>query len=115
RLYLACCVGLIGILLLNPLYTQSHINALRHGLASLCLVLFVVEFAQRRYWRSLIWALVSASFHLSALLHLPLLLAVAITRGRRPALIAWIMTLFTGLYLLGVTDDVTKHISPSLY
>lgn len=112
--YLFAFLGLIGIFLINPLYQQAHINAIRHGLSAMAVVIFVIHRVLGKTKPSLIWGVLAVSFHWSALMYVPLVALVKFSRiGLVFLFLVW--NVLVVLYLLGTTDDIVLAVSPQLH
>lgn len=105
----------MSFFLINPLFLQANINALRHGVAAMLLVVAFTSFSRKANINAVIFYVLSVLFHYSSILLAPFLLIFLLpVRYLLPAAVVIYAVLFA-VYILGWSEYLVFLYAPDIY
>lgn len=91
-----------SLVLASPFFLNAQVNLLRQGIGAPLVLLSAVYFFRRRFWLSLLSAVIAIGFHYSSVLFLVLFPLLRLERKWLYALVG----LLAGAYILGATESL---------
>ena len=107
---------LLGCLLISPMMISAQINGIRQGISSLSIMIFALELSKNKYNRAIYFALISITFHYSAVLYIASILgarlALPLLSVKKSLIILIALTI---IYSLGVSEPIISSVFPYIH
>lgn len=111
-------ITVFSIFIMVPVVIQIHINAIRQGISALFFLLSFLYLLEESKKKSLLYLIISISFHYSAFLVLPFYILFLYSKVRVNvtfSVATFLFLLLSIIYVLGLSEEVVKYFSTLLH